>query len=1157
MDHFHQVSILNESIRILLLKCADCLAQPDPKKLVDLDEILQEKRLNQNDLKHYRHQLFFTVQSVLNQIPDMIKDSKQRFSGQEIYGKCLLVYQRIFNRITIDNRDDFQNLFKMFIFMIEKQSRMDSGIKTNENTLTLMIETTESLIRSCDGNLFITEFENGQLRIQIAMLSSSLISFVISKQYVLLKNSCLDLICCVYLKLIRCDLKDYNFDKISFNPIGCFSKISRFIAFLMPGLLSKIWRLLNVCSNGDHQKLHWNVVEKALKLVHIILRIIFHKHQTFTDDNSIRKESELIEILDENWFNNSITKISQIISNIIVIFVNHSNLKIKETLLDFSTHLILYSCERFQQHSIAYLLNIPLIYFTELGANSNDSIRTKLTSFKEIFKVKLQEDIVLMNLVQKNFFDLLKKIPAAIRNIDDKRRLSTKSDFLRMLKIFHGSLCFLNQNGFTSFIKMQQHRYHLFRTLINIGEFDYEIVDIVEDSNHLIVKNSIFSRIVIGEDCSDLLNCLISNLQLQTSLRFLRDRELLAEYLSILLELASDFEPSVLLITTVILSSLSETNKSDQFNVFFNDLIDLFLKQLNSNEINLIDGLDQMIEDEKQQTLSIDSLMKICSTEDSIDKSRTLNKSNRIKLIQRKQTIQFALIEIGLVLLFRLIKTSKEYERNDFRNYLLQLIQSIGNPHGQISVVAKFCLMYIGKFIENVDSKTIEPIDSKYIVNRMVLDNLDHIYSSFSIELETCVLHRTSSNALKHIYAFDFSTIATIKNSLLTIIELMKEYHQSVQSIQQAQTEYLHRLIGQILNLIKYYSIRSTEIDPKNLQQLLDILLAYSELIDALYCDRFALKNSSIQQIDRSVDQCVSESIEALQRFKNDLRTIDSLSAREDSSDSNPNLSLDQKNETILDSPIIKSRMGDIFHLCPMILSDSNVQIRLNVLRLASIAMKILRNFDDILLPYVHRFWEPLVKQFSLSLDYPMIVKLAFDCIMLSSELCGDFLLQRTRKEILPSLNDFLLEQFDRRLRFFQRNRTIDTMKSIDYYAEQELLESIGQLLVNIKISSKDIHSILSTLMLYLCCKFIPEDLRNCSLKSLKTIANEIDCYSIMFYVHYVDNLFESKNSNEKSCNCSLKMRNSILFVQANSDLFLKPLRNSVLKQLIDHLNDK
>lgn len=79
MDHFHQVSILNESIRILLLKCADCLAQPDPKKLVDLDEILQEKRLNQNDLKHYRHQLFFTVQSVLNQIPDMIKDSKQRF----------------------------------------------------------------------------------------------------------------------------------------------------------------------------------------------------------------------------------------------------------------------------------------------------------------------------------------------------------------------------------------------------------------------------------------------------------------------------------------------------------------------------------------------------------------------------------------------------------------------------------------------------------------------------------------------------------------------------------------------------------------------------------------------------------------------------------------------------------------------------------------------------------------------------------------------------------------------------------------------------------------------------------------------------------------------------------------------------------------------
>ena len=55
---------------------------------------------------------------------------------------------------------------------------------------------------------------------------------------------------------------------------------------------------------------------------------------------------------------------------------------------------------------------------------------------------------------------------------------------------------------------------------------------------------------------------------------------------------------------------------------------------------------------------------------------------------------------------------------------------------------------------------------------------------------------------------------------------------------------------------------------------------------------------------------------------------------------------MNDDNLKILQSPIIKSRVANIFHLCPMLLGDPNIAIRLNVLKLSYISMKLLRSYE-------------------------------------------------------------------------------------------------------------------------------------------------------------------------------------------------------------------
>lgn len=212
-------------------------------------------------------------------------------------------------------------------------------------------------------------------------------------------------------------------------------------------------------------------------------------------------------------------------------------------------------------------------------------------------------------------------------------------------------------------------------------------------------------------------------------------------------------------------------------------------------------------------------------------------------------------------------------------------------------------------------------------------------------------------------------------------------------------------------------------------------------------------------------------------------------------------------------------------------------------------------------MPYVHRLWDVLIKRFSIDFEHPVVIKRAFDCLMLASEFCGDFLLRRTKTEVLPFLIKFLNSCFNRRVNCYCRHQRKETIKSVEYYAEYELLQSIGQLAVNIKLSVlKDISGLLSILLFYICSKSIVPELQKCAFESIITIGENLDHYSVRFHVHQFLHLFYNQNSNLLKypkqfhhCNCDRNYQ-QLNRKQIEKTSFM-PLEQCLLNDLVSYLN--
>ena len=62
----------------LAIKCESCLFAPDPNKLDDIKQFLQDSNLSQKFFQTNYNRLIFTIQMILAEIPKSVQNSKFR-----------------------------------------------------------------------------------------------------------------------------------------------------------------------------------------------------------------------------------------------------------------------------------------------------------------------------------------------------------------------------------------------------------------------------------------------------------------------------------------------------------------------------------------------------------------------------------------------------------------------------------------------------------------------------------------------------------------------------------------------------------------------------------------------------------------------------------------------------------------------------------------------------------------------------------------------------------------------------------------------------------------------------------------------------------------------------------------------------------------------
>ncbi|KAK9507627.1 hypothetical protein O3M35_007443 [Rhynocoris fuscipes] len=166
-------------------------------------------------------------------------------------------------------------------------------------------------------------------------------------------------------------------------------------------------------------------------------------------------------------------------------------------------------------------------------------------------------------------------------------------------------------------------------------------------------------------------------------------------------------------------------------------------------------------------------------------------------------------------------------------------------------------------------------------------------------------------------------------------------------------------------------------------------------------------------------------------------------------------------------------------------LPSKNQSRQILVLEILENGVILLRKWTDELLPIVHKIWSPLVKRFH-NCDNHLILNRAFSLLKTLGKLSRDFIRVRTIKEVLPSLCSTLKLTAKDSLKCEK-----DAYKlSQKFKLQLSLLKGIGEIILDIEFSEKEVDSILVAITPYLSDRQ-PQQLQEACILSFTLIAKE------------------------------------------------------------------
>ena len=155
-----------------------------------------------------------------------------------------------------------------------------------------------------------------------------------------------------------------------------------------------------------------------------------------------------------------------------------------------------------------------------------------------------------------------------------------------------------------------------------------------------------------------------------------------------------------------------------------------------------------------------------------------------------------------------------------------------------------------------------------------------------------------------------------------------------------------------------------------------------------------------------------------------------------------------------------------------------------------------------------HKLWSPLVDRFA---DKDIIVmKRSFNCLQIMCKTCGDFIRQRTIKEVIPKILLFLSSQSQIS---YKKDKASAYRFTIAYQFQIDILCGIGSIAVDLQLLDKELWQLIVAIMPYLST-YQPIALQESAITALQTIS-ESDVSSVFYYLKMSFSCEETITQNE------------------------------------------
>ncbi|KAJ8719186.1 hypothetical protein PYW07_016742 [Mythimna separata] len=332
------------------------------------------------------------------------------------------------------------------------------------------------------------------------------------------------------------------------------------------------------------------------------------------------------------------------------------------------------------------------------------------------------------------------------------------------------------------------------------------------------------------------------------------------------------------------------------------------------------------------------------------------------------------------------------------RNMLLSCLLTEG-----VGIVAKRLRDNYQPYLLKTLCLVLERVGSKY--EMLHLAGLKAIH-----DIAYACGHATVADLIKH-NADYFTNQVTVRlkkawncQSALQILSVVMEYSDST------ILNYLYGIVQDVLvqSCDKYYE--------KDLYAYLQVFLTFVECIRKWYPITDASPNTTEEQLTIDVMKdlavFVENKVEA-ERLLNEIefekesgKSVEEMYKEDMKKKEDDVLDYD---ETVTDEkpppPQYVAVIVTILKRCLNYVTSSQRDNSILALQVLTRGLPLLRQYDDELLPLVHKCWGPLVTRFQ---QEPAVMKRAFDLLVTMAELARDFIRSRAVKDVLPQIYGFL-----------------------------------------------------------------------------------------------------------------------------------------------------